>query len=86
MEKTIKPWRCGHGHVLGWVRRNGSGIRQMLLLRHALDMGIPVIDENDPGPMEPDVMAVIDGLVLDVRCDLCGGMRTWVPGQAKKKT
>jgi len=30
---------------------------------------------------EVDVMAVVEGWVADVRCSICGEMRTWVPGQ-----
>jgi hypothetical protein len=28
---------------------------------------------------EVDVMAVIEGRVVDVRCSICGRVRTWVP-------
>jgi len=30
---------------------------------------------------EVDVMAVVEGLVLDVRCSICGYVRTWAPGE-----
>lgn len=56
--------------MLGQVRRNGSGVRQLLLYRQALEMD---------GEGEVDVMAVVDGLVMDVRCSVCGRVRTWVP-------
>lgn len=75
MDKTTeaKPWRCGSGHVLGMARRNGSGITQLSLYRQAVDF-----DASDPA--EVDVIAVVEGMVLDVRCSICGRMRTWVPG------
>jgi len=70
----IKPWKCPSGHVLGQVRRNGSGIRQLLLYREAV---------NDAGtdPVEVDVMAVVEGYTADVRCSVCGSMRTWFTSQ-----
>jgi hypothetical protein len=72
-----KVWKCPSGrHVLGVVLRNGSGVRQLLLYRHAVRGTI------DDGPStEVDVMAVVEGYVADVRCDLCGRVRTWVPGK-----
>ncbi len=74
-----KGWMCGprdgrYHHVLGQVVRNGSGIRQLLLYRQAVD---PEADE----PGEVDVMAVVVGQVMDVRCSICGRVRTWVPGE-----
>ncbi len=72
MASEIKPWRCEGGHVLGLVKRNGRGIRQLMLYRHALD--------QQQGQAEVDVMAVVEGLVMDVRCDICESIRTWAPG------
>jgi len=72
--KTIAEWRCQNGHVMGQVVRNGSGIRMLLLYRQAI---------NRDGEREPevDIMAVVEGHVADVRCSICGNMRTWVPGE-----
>lgn len=70
MEQTIKVWKCTNGHALGQVVRNGSGVRQLLLYRQAA---------SEEG--EVDVLAVVEGYVADVRCSLCGEVRTWVPGQ-----
>ena len=69
----LKPWNCPQGHTLGMVLRSGSGIRQLLIYRQALDGQAP--DEA------PEVFATAEGLVMDVRCSLCGEVRTWVPGQ-----
>ena len=69
----IKPWRCINGHVLGQVQRNGSGIRQLLLYRNAIDEK-EMLDEVD-------VMAIVEGYVANVRCSICGQTRTWVPGE-----
>ena len=67
-------WRCKNGHVMGVVNRNGNGVARLLVYRQALDM------EADK-PQAPEVMAVVDGMVLDIRCSVCGDMRTWMPGE-----
>ncbi|HPS41355.1 MAG TPA: hypothetical protein PK040_02040 [Anaerolineaceae bacterium] len=69
----LKIWRCGKGHALGVVRRNGRGVEQLLLYRHAIAGG---------SSEQVDVMAVVEGSVMDIRCDICGEMRTWAIGQA----
>lgn len=69
----IKAWKCANGHTLGQVMRNGQGVRQLIIYRQAIDEG-----ETDEAP---EVMATIEGDVLDVRCSICGGVRTWVMGQ-----
>ena len=82
---SVKAWRCpGKEHVLGLVRRNGRGIRQLWLYRQAVDDRAPLDSDESTsaGEMaEVDVMAVVEGLALDVRCSICGEMRTWVPGE-----
>ncbi len=76
MSEERKPWKCRNGHELGSVRRNGHKITQLYLYRNAVDMSC----NGD----EVDVIAVIEGYVVDVRCSVpgCGAMRTWVPGEA----
>jgi len=72
MVDEARAWMCPSGrHVLGQVLRNGSGIRQLLLYRHAVE----------EAQQEVDVFAIVEGYVADVRCDLCGRVRTWVPGE-----
>jgi hypothetical protein len=74
-QDELRPWKCKNHHVLGQVRRNGSGIRQLLLYREAIDVTVG-------GEMaEVQVMAVVEGLVLDVSCSICGCPRTWTPGE-----
>ena len=73
MSDELKIWRCPKGHALGVVRRNGRGLNQLLLYRHAVQM--------DGNPAQVDVMAVVEGSVMDIRCDICGEMRTWVIGE-----
>lgn len=75
-----KVWTCSQNrsHVLGQVRRNGSGIRMLLLYRQAVDV-------EGAEPEEVDVMAVVEGYVANVRCSICGAPRTWVPGQELAK-
>ena len=84
MSEELKAWRCKNGHVMGMVRRNGSGVRVLLLYRDALTLtpGPSPISENGRGEKEQvDVMAVVEGYVADVRCSICGDVRTWVPGE-----
>jgi len=69
-----KAWRCENGHHLGQVVRNGSGVRQLLLYRQAVDPEAAELQDVD-------VVANVQGLVLDVRCSLCDCVRTWVPGE-----
>ena len=73
MSDELKIWRCPNGHALGVVKRNGKGLHQLLLYRHAVQM--------DGNPAQVDVMAVVEGSVMDIRCEICGEMRTWVIGQ-----
>lgn len=75
MGDTVQVWRCKEGHVLGQVRKNGRGLNQLLLYRRAV--------AAEGSPAEVDVMAVVQGSVVDIRCDICGDLRTWVPGQAE---
>lgn len=75
MGETVQVWRCKEGHVLGQVRKNGRGLNQLLLYRRAV--------AADESPAEVDVLAVVQGSVVDIRCDICGDLRTWVPGQAE---
>lgn len=75
MTDELKPWKCKGGHVMGQVVRNGSGIRQLLLYRQAVELA------PDPAPADVDVMAVVEGQVMDVKCSICGRLRTWVPGE-----
>ena len=72
MENDAKLWRCGKGHAMGHVMRNGSGVRRLQLWREA---------QTTPGEGEIEVMAVVEGFVADVRCSVCGEMRTWYPGE-----
>lgn len=74
----LKVWRCRGGHVMGYVRRNGRGIRQLLLLREAVSYQQSAISDQ---AREVEVMAVVEGLVMDVRCSVCGRIRTWAPGR-----
>jgi hypothetical protein len=88
MDET-KPWKCRNGHVMGVVVRNGSGVRQLLLYRQAVNL-----TPRPPSPStisgqapdgkdeeEVDVMAIVEGHVMDVRCSICECLRTWVPGE-----
>jgi hypothetical protein len=71
--QELKPWKCCNGHVMGLTRRNGSKVQQLLLYRQALDM-TPGAEKE-----EVDVIAVVIGKTVDVRCSVCGGIRSWFP-------
>ncbi len=71
-----KSWRCKRGHTMGIVVRQNR-VRRLLLLREALE--IPPYSMDGQG--EVDVMAVVEGYVADVKCSICGDVRTWVPGE-----
>ena len=71
-EMINKIWHCPGGHTLGLVVRNGSGVRTLLLYRQALDPA--------QASGEVDVMAIVEGYAADVRCSVCGSVRTWIPG------
>jgi hypothetical protein len=97
MGSILKPWRCPSGHTLGMVNRNGSGVRRLLLYRQAVDQegqlyraaptgAAPTAGTSTEGPTEEapgevDVIAIVEGYVADVRCSVCGRIRTWVPGE-----
>ena len=74
MSDKMRTWCCERGHVMGMVGRNGSGITQLWLYRHAIDL-------EAEEPIAPEVMAVIEGMTYDIRCDVCEAVRTWVPGE-----
>jgi hypothetical protein len=93
-EELVKPWKCGpqSSHVLGVVMRDGGGVRRLGLYRWAVES--PTFDApanaglrspsarsaDGEGSKEVEVMALIEGYVADVRCSICGRVRTWVPG------
>ena len=78
----IKEWRCKNNHVLGVVKRivvsSGAGryhVSQLQLYRQAVDpeVNLKALDGVD-------VIAKVEGQVLDIRCSLCGAERTWWQG------
>lgn len=83
----LTVWRCPDGHVLGQVKRNGKKVQRLLLYRQAVDLSLtprPLPEGEGASIEEVDVMAVVEGLVMDVRCSICGGIRTWRPGAERK--
>jgi len=74
----LKAWRCASGHVMGMVMRDGGGVRRLLLYREALT---PDPSHNSGRGEGVEVMAVVEGYVADVKCSICGLVRTWVPGE-----
>jgi len=65
-------WRCRNDHILGVIRRNGNGVAQLMLLRHAIDMD----SEN------PEIVDVIGPLMgnVPVRCEICDDVKIWDVG------
>jgi uncharacterized protein (DUF2342 family) len=73
---------------MGVVVRNNSGVRQLLLYRQAVYLDLPPSPSTSSGQAldgkgenEVDVMAIVEGHVMDVRCSICESLRTWVPGE-----
>jgi len=77
VENEIVPWKCSNKKCkahLGRVVRNGSGVRQLLLYRFAVDPGAEDL-------AEVDIIGVLEGQMSDIRCSECDAVRTWVPGE-----
>jgi hypothetical protein len=79
------PWRCPSGeHVLGMMIKKG---RQLLLYRNAVPLHLSLTPDPSPNGRgendEIEVMATIEGYVMDVRCSICGEVRTWFPGEER---
>lgn len=74
MDDYPKAWRCQAGHNMGMVMRDGGGVRRLVLYRHA-------VDDERLVTQEVEVMGVVEGYVADIRCSVCGKIRTWVPGE-----
>lgn len=82
----LKQWKCGRGHVLGLVERvqassNGAKyhVSRLMLFRQAIDR-----DPASVSMADVDVIANIEGTVMDIRCSVpgCGEVRTWWMGAA----
>lgn len=72
--ELVKPWRCPHCHaVLGHVDRDGDGFRRLQVYRRAVPNALPA--------GEGEIKATVRGGLLDVHCEICGAVRTWVPGK-----
>lgn len=81
----LKPWKCNKGHVLGIVERvqvSGDGtkyhVSRLMLFRQAIDLE----PESYMSLENVDVIANIEGTVMDIRCSCCGDIRTWWMGDA----
>jgi hypothetical protein len=84
----LKEWRCKNGHVLGVVERivvsSGAGkyhVSRLRLFRRAVD---PKFDHHIDLD-NVDVIAKVEGQVLDIRCSVCGAERTWWQGLEELK-
>lgn len=64
----LKQWQCGCGVTLGYMRKNGDGLTQLMLLRQPLDM-------TAERPAEVDLLGPVTGRVA-VKCS-CGKQKLW---------
>lgn len=69
MTNKMKPWTCNAGHILGYIRWNGDGLPQLMLLREPLDMAAE-------HPDLVDLLGPLDGQ-MPVRCKICDDIRFW---------
>ena len=84
-KKELRRWNCRNWHVLGVVERvqastNGTKyhVSRLMLFRQAIDLDpLSVVKLEDV-----DVIANIEGTVMDIRCSCCGSIRTWWMGAA----
>lgn len=68
----LKLWKCKNGHATGEVQWRGHGESSLLLFRNSVG----------EGGEDLEVAAVFDGLgTVTASCSICGGKRTWVPGE-----
>ena len=82
---NLKVWKCEKGHVLGLVRRDRNKTKEqrefwvsrLMLFRQA------VASDGQADLEQADVIALIEGTTLDVKCSMpgCGCARTWWTGE-----
>lgn len=66
----MKKYRCGRGHIVGYIRWDGHGAARLIQLRQSIDIASEQI-------AEPDVSGILDS--GDVTCSICGESLTWSP-------
>ena len=76
----MRQWTCENGHVLGMTQRvkfdeNDEKLKysRLILYRQAIDLEVERLQEVD-------VMAIVEGTTLDIRCSICQAVRTWWMG------
>lgn len=68
-KKQMKPFRCKNHHILGYIRWNGDGLPQLMVLRESMDM-------EAERPDEVDFLGPVDGQ-MPVRCKICDEVTLW---------
>lgn len=68
-DKKMKQWRCKNNHILGFIRWNGNGLPQLMVLREALDMDVE-------HPHDVDSLGPLDGR-MPIRCSICDDVQVW---------
>jgi hypothetical protein len=65
----MKQWRCSNNHILGFIRWNGNGLPQLMVMRKALDM-------DTEHPEDVDVLGPLDGR-MPIKCSICDDVKVW---------
>ena len=68
-DKNMKQWCCRNNHILGFIRWNGNGLPQLMVLRVALDMDVE-------HPHDVDTLGPLDGR-MPIRCSICDDVQVW---------
>jgi len=68
-KKIMKPFTCKNRHILGYIRWNGNGLPQLMVLRESMDM-------DAERPAEADFLGPVDGQ-MPVRCKICDEVTLW---------
>lgn len=77
MDNLIGFKRCRRGHILGQMRRNGTGIELLELFRQAIDYG-----QDMPEPV--DVIGIFSA-GQTIRCSICGGVVDFHQARLRRK-
>lgn len=67
--KSMKPFKCRNHHILGYIRWNGDGLPQLMVLRESMDM-------EAERPEEVDFLGALDGQ-MPIRCKICDDVKLW---------
>jgi hypothetical protein len=69
MDKKMKSWCCKNNHILGFIRWNGNGLPQLMVLREALDM-------QADHPDDVNLLGPLTGR-MPIPCSICDDVQVW---------